>query len=265
MGYTISETDLERQRLLAQLFEPSTRELLTRLDLGSVRSVIDLGCGSGLTTELLLAHLDPSAKVTGLDQDETLLQVARDRTSTAGESARVSFQPGAALALPFEDESFDLVFARCFLIHIPSPVDALKEMKRVCKPSGIVTVQDGTSGFYMVEPESWAFEALPGLWKALFANPSMGLQLKPLFQQLGGFESITFTVHAALEHEGNSLRRFMRMSAEATAAAVSHLKIMEEKEFGRLCDELRRVEELPECIVACGPTFSCSGVKSVRE
>ena len=96
MGYTISETDLERQGLLAQLFEPATRELLSRLDLGNVRSA-NLGCGSGLTTELLLAHLDPSAEVTGIDQDETLLQVARDRITTAGKSARATFQPGDAL------------------------------------------------------------------------------------------------------------------------------------------------------------------------
>ncbi len=129
MGYTISETDLERQGLLAQLFEPATRELLSRLDLGNVRSAIDLGCGSGLTTELLLAHLDPSAEVTGIDQDETLLRVARDRITTAGKSARATFQPGDALALPFEDESFDLVFGICPLLSDSHP-ESLRRLQR---------------------------------------------------------------------------------------------------------------------------------------
>jgi len=86
---------------------------------------------------------------------EEVLRTAREAAAAAG--AEVRFTTADAYALPFEDASFDVVHAHQVLQHLGDPVAALREMRRVVRPDGVVAVRDADYATVHAHPE------LPGL------------------------------------------------------------------------------------------------------
>jgi SAM-dependent methyltransferase len=121
--------------------ENSAAYLLPHLKPGL--SLLDIGCGPGTITADL-AELVAPGEVVAADITPEALAVAR-RTIKA---PNVSFAEADVLALDFPDGSFDIVHAHQVLQHVGDPVRALREMKRVCRPGGLVAARDGDySGF----------------------------------------------------------------------------------------------------------------------
>lgn len=95
---------------------------------------VDVGCGNGAFTELLVERCAP-AEVHGIDPSEGQLAFARTR-HTAG-IAR--FQQGDAMALPFADDSCDAAVMALVIFFVPEPEKGVAEMKRVVRPGGIIS------------------------------------------------------------------------------------------------------------------------------
>jgi SAM-dependent methyltransferase len=102
--------------------------------------LLDVGCGPGTISIDLAGRVAPG-RVVGIDAAEGPLEAAR-RAAAAAEVANVTFQVADAMALPFADASFDVVHAHQVLQHVPDPVGMLREMRRVCRPGGIVAARD---------------------------------------------------------------------------------------------------------------------------
>jgi ubiquinone/menaquinone biosynthesis C-methylase UbiE len=111
-----------------------------RWQLDEVRTALDVGCGVGHWTMTLATLLDPEATVVGVDREPTWVAIANDVAAHTGVAGPMRFEVGAAEALPFSDDSFDLVTCQTVLIHLPDPVRALAEMRRVLKPGGLLAV-----------------------------------------------------------------------------------------------------------------------------
>jgi ubiquinone/menaquinone biosynthesis C-methylase UbiE len=101
-------------------------------------AVLDVGCGTGVMS-LLLAEM--GHQVWGVDLSEGMMGKAREKADKKGISINFSIED--AEALPFEDNSFDLVVNRHLLWTLPNPQKALDEWKRVLRPGGMVTIIDG--------------------------------------------------------------------------------------------------------------------------
>jgi ubiquinone/menaquinone biosynthesis C-methylase UbiE len=141
MAYPLTETNLERQRILGNILAPLTARLLDQLTLPAGSRCLDLGCGVGETTRLIGTKIAQASQIVGLDQDAALLDVARQTPHPV--AIPLTFQHGDARnVLPFADQSLDLVYARYLLTHLPDPSRVVTEMVRVCKPGGIVAVQE---------------------------------------------------------------------------------------------------------------------------
>ncbi|GGN95656.1 MULTISPECIES: methyltransferase domain-containing protein [Haloarcula] len=110
--------------------------------------VLDVGCGTGFATEELLRHTED---VHGLDQSAHQLEKAREKFGTDGP---VQFYRGDAERLPFADDSFDLVWSSGSIEYWPNPVTALRECRRVVKPTGAVLIVGPNY------PESFIFQKL---------------------------------------------------------------------------------------------------------
>ena len=110
---------------------------------------IDIGCGNGAFTELLVERCAP-AEVQGIDPSEAQLAFARARPA-----ARVAnFRQGDAMALPFSEDRFDAAVMALVLFFVPDPAKSVVEMMRVVCPGGTVAnyVWDMLGGGVPLEP-----------------------------------------------------------------------------------------------------------------
>lgn len=144
------ELELARLRAQAQQYWPKESAALVRHGLRPDARVLELGCGPGFLTELLL-DLVPEGSVAAVDVDPDMVAFARERL--AGRE-RVEVVEGSATKVPFDDDSFDAATARLLLQHLPDPSLALAELKRVLRPGGRVLVTDVDDAYgLLVEPE----------------------------------------------------------------------------------------------------------------
>jgi ubiquinone/menaquinone biosynthesis C-methylase UbiE len=123
----------------ARTAENSAGYLLPHLRAG--QALLDIGCGPGTITADLAALVLPGT-VTAVEITEPALDLARAEIAER-EVPNVAFEVADVHALPFADGSFDVVHAHQVLQHVADPVLALREMRRVCKPGGIVAARDG--------------------------------------------------------------------------------------------------------------------------
>lgn len=108
--------------------------------LRSGHQVLDIGCGPGTIT-IDLARMVAPGSVVGIDNEPAPLGPARADAQRHGIS-NVSFDVGEIYALSYPDGTFDVVHAHQILQHLAKPVAALREMRRVCKPGGLVAARD---------------------------------------------------------------------------------------------------------------------------
>ncbi len=116
-------------------------------------SVLDVGCGPGTITLDIAGRVRPG-RVIGVDSSAAVIEQAR---ADAANVENVEFATGDIYTLDFDDASFDVVHAHQVLQHVPDPVGALREMRRVCKPDGVVAARDSDySAFtwYPADPDA---------------------------------------------------------------------------------------------------------------
>ncbi len=95
---------------------------------------LDIGCGNGAFTEMLVERCAP-VSVQGIDPSEEQLAYARTRPA----SRIAQFRQGDAMALPFPDDTFDVAVMPLVIFFVPDPAKGVAEMARVVCPGGMIT------------------------------------------------------------------------------------------------------------------------------
>jgi ubiquinone/menaquinone biosynthesis C-methylase UbiE len=118
---------------------------------------LDVGCGTGAFTELLVANCAP-AEVQGLDPSASQIAYARARQG----ASLAHFRQGDAQALPFADDSFDVAVMALVISFVPDPAKAVAEMARTVRPGGWIATYmwDGAGGGSPIEPMSAALRSM---------------------------------------------------------------------------------------------------------
>src|SRR5699024_10646389 len=115
--------------------ENSAAHLLPHLERGM--SLLDVGSGPGTITVDLARRVGP---VTAVEATDDAMALTRATAEEAGVEVTCVVTDVQALDLP--DDTFDVVHAHQVLQHVHDPVTALREMRRVCRPGGIVAVRE---------------------------------------------------------------------------------------------------------------------------
>jgi SAM-dependent methyltransferase len=121
-------------------FGRELRQAIRAVPLSFAANVLDLPSGDGFYTGWLARRVYPFGKVTAADASEPYLDCARRRLAQRHLAACIEFVRADAYHLPFDDDAFDAVWCARSLISLDDPVAALREMKRVVRPAGIVAV-----------------------------------------------------------------------------------------------------------------------------
>jgi ubiquinone/menaquinone biosynthesis C-methylase UbiE len=144
---------------------------------------IDVGCGNGAFTEVLIARCAPNA-VTGIDPSDGQLAYARTRPGTK----LAQFRIADAQQLPFGDGSFDAASMALVITFLPDPLKAAAEMARVVRPGGLVATYmwDFPGGGFPLEPISVALKSL-NIATAPLSNIDASRQenMQTIWQQAG--------------------------------------------------------------------------------
>jgi len=119
--------------LVPLIFQAYADDLARRVTSGAAAAVLETAAGSGAVTRALAARLAKDARYTVTDLNQPMLDRA---AAVQGADARITWQHADALALPFDDASFDVVVCQFGVMFFPDRVKGYGEARRVLKPGG---------------------------------------------------------------------------------------------------------------------------------
>jgi ubiquinone/menaquinone biosynthesis C-methylase UbiE len=126
-------------RLRRLLVTPA--QLADRLHLGETSNVLEVGAGSGVFSVEVARRL-PRGHLELFDLQAEMLAKARRKLEAAGLQAVVGYTEGDARKLPFSDHAFDVAFLVAVLGEVPEPRPCLKELHRVLRPAGLLSITE---------------------------------------------------------------------------------------------------------------------------
>jgi len=161
-------SELDRLQLQSRVWEPSGRQLLSKIGSGSGSRALDVGCGALGWLRILAEWVGSSGQVLGTDIDESLLDAARSFLETEGVS-NVELLVDDLFDSKLEPQSFDLVHARYLIAPLGRGAEQLASHRRLVRPGGSLVLEEWDLGSWHFNPPAHAAERLIGLLSEIFA------------------------------------------------------------------------------------------------
>ena len=198
---------------------------------------------------MLLARRLPAGHVVGVDVDPTFLAIARVDAERKG--LDLELRQASADAVE-GDASFDLVYARCLLSHLPAPEPVLRRLVACVRPGGVLAVEDVDFSGAFCHPPSTVFERYVALFREVVSrrggDATLGRQLPTMLARCGLLDIRADAVQPAfLTGEGKTLAR---MTLDHTRTALVSESLATDAEIDALLDELAAYERAPDTLLA---------------
>jgi ubiquinone/menaquinone biosynthesis C-methylase UbiE len=199
-SYSLSNADAQQTYVGVRRAKDWIGFLLPHLKSGF--DMLDCGCGVGSIT-LDLAEIVAPGKVIGVDMDEKQLQVARSNAEKRG-LGNVFFEQGNIYELRFDHASFDVVVAHTLLYHLSDPLRAMRELRRMLRPGGILAISDDDLSTMRFSPDHPLARKIMDIMTRVLvfngASPYYSPHLRSLLLQAGFARTEGFAV--AADHYG---------------------------------------------------------------
>jgi ubiquinone/menaquinone biosynthesis C-methylase UbiE len=161
-------SELERLRLQSRVWEPTGRQLLSKVDGGPGGRALDVGCGAMGWLRILSEWVGPSGQIVGTEIDESLLNAARSFLDAEGIS-NVELVVDDLFESRLEPQSFDLVHARYLIAPLGRGREQVASHRRLVKPGGSLVLEEWDLGSWHFNPSAPAAERLIRLLSEIFA------------------------------------------------------------------------------------------------
>lgn len=232
-----------RLYVLHQLCAPAGERLLRNAGLQIGDRIADFGCGIGATTRMMAELTGPSGEVTGIDISAAQLDQAARACS---DFANVSLLEANAAETRLSAGSFDVVYCRFLLLHMPDPSACLREMKRVLKPGGALVVEDADLTTAHSIPAS-ALDSFSDLFGRLGAARGLDYALAGRLHRMvrdAGFPRVSAEFyHPELQSEED--RMLLTWTIEEAGPALVAEGIVDREGLARIFAEMREAASHP--------------------
>ena len=179
-------SELERLQLQSRVWEPAGQQLLSRLDGGSGRRALDVGCGALGWLRILSEWVGPEGRVVGTDIDQSLLDAAGSFLAAEGIS-NVEVLVDDLFESKLEPQFFDLVHARYVIAPLGRGSEQVAAFRRLVKPGGSLVLEEWDLGSWHFNPPAPAAERLIRSLREIFdaRGGEAGRVLPELFREIG--------------------------------------------------------------------------------
>jgi SAM-dependent methyltransferase len=200
-------SELDRLQLQSRVWEPSGRQVLSRLPAQTGGRVVDVGCGALGWLRILSQRVGPSGQVVGTDIEENLLGAARSFLDTDGIS-NVELVIDDLFDTNLPPRSFDLVHARYMIAPLGRAREQVALHRRLVKPGGWLILEEWDLGSWHYNPPAPAAERLIRLFHEIFAGlgGEAGRGLPALLREIGATD-IEIDAHVVALEPGHPYLR----------------------------------------------------------
>ena len=216
--------------------------------------LLDCGCGMGALTTSLAEWLAPG-EVVGFDREDSQIAAAQAWASERGVT-NVRFELGNIYEMAHPDASFDAVFAYTVLEHLQEPLRAMREMRRVLKPGGVVGICDPDYASQLIAPASPGVFELMTLMRSFseaHASPYYARHQRQLLLEAGFARTAGFVVGVgggSLEGTPMMFRQIMKPTTDAIRAWVLEKRLTTEQHLDDIEAEAQAWSERPDAFFA---------------
>ena len=214
-------SELERLQLQSRVWEPTGRQLLSKIGSGSGGRALDVGCGALGWLRILGEWIGPSGQVVGMDLDESLLDAARSFLEAEGIS-NVELVVDDLFDSKLAPQSFDLVHARYVIAPLGRGGEQVASYQRLVRPGGSLVLEEWDLGSWHFNPPAPAAERLIRLLFEIFASlgGEAGRGLPELLREIGVEEPEIDAHVIALKPR----HPYLRLPGQFSAALESRLR-----------------------------------------
>lgn len=242
--------ELRRLQMQHWTWQPETVDLWDHAGFGKGQTILDVGCGPGLTTLELAERVGPEGRVVGIDGSEEFTDILRRKAEGIG---HIEVVPTDVRALDLPADSADAAFARWLLCFLAEPQAAIEGMARALKPGGILVVMD----YYNYE----GFANQPGgnahfqrVFRAVYESFGVGLDVGghvPRMMAACGLEVIETKEISGVARPGNRIWNWVAEFQRIYLPELVKRGLLQEDERQAHLNEWREREQDPQaCLIA---------------
>jgi ubiquinone/menaquinone biosynthesis C-methylase UbiE len=223
---------------------------------------LDLGCGSGDVTLKMAALVGEGGGVVGVDSDQAILRLAEQEAERLG--LLVTFRRLDAEQLA-EESTYDIVYARYLLSHLPRPGRVVEVMARALRPGALLVVEDVFFPGHVCYPPNAAFDRYVQLYQAAAkskegGDAAIGPRLLGMALDAGLAEvRVGLVVPTFRDGEG---KRVAQVTMEHIREAVVGAELATSDEVDAIVGELSRFAADDRTLMSMAPTFQVWGWKA---
>ena len=235
-----------RLQVVNAVHGPDTEALLRRAGLRAGMQVADIGCGVGAVTAWIAREVGPAGSVVGIDVGAEQVRKAQETAAAEGLS-NTRFEVASATTTGLPRGEFDLVFCRFVLMHLPDPVAAIREMRELLRPGGVLVCEDSDFTSPFCEPPSPAFDRTFELYRAVGERRGLDFRIGPKLYRMflaAGFIEPVVSLAQPVCVAGDAKRLPEWTLTESTAALVE-AGLATAAEIEAVAREMQRLAEDP--------------------
>lgn len=237
----------DRLRMLCQIHDPRTRQLLLQAGLSSTDRYLEFGCGLGYVARWAATQ---AAHVTAVDLSEDHLAEAK-RMAGIERLGNIEFVNASIYEHGLPSANFDFAYTRWVLVHLSRPIDAMRKMYEALKPGGLMVTEECDMSTLYTEPPS---DGYSGYRDAAIAGGVRlgadyeGGRRQHLWAREAGFEIIHADAYQPHYLTGPH-KGFWTWTFQEAAPKVMQAGVLTEERTREIAKAMRAADEDPNVLV----------------